>query len=246
MPKKGTQLSDFAANVYSQHGEDGIIATLLGWLGIKDGLCVEFGAWDGYKFSNTAHLWKNGWSAVLIEADPIKFARLESNIESFPKVKALRRMVGLEPGSRWYDDVMVPDLVSIDIDGNDYWIFQDSPRGPALYIVEYNTTIPAWLDIYTPYAPDNAFGCSLGALARVATEKGYDYIGSTRSNGFFLRHDLRFRIPEFPRDLRHAANEDDLVYLMTSFTGEFKETKVGPYGRTHYYPKPVIQQPLIP
>ncbi len=236
-------LSDFAANVYSQHGEDGIIAAIFGWLGMKDGLCVEFGAWDGYKFSNTANLWTQGWSAVLIEADPIKFARLESNITLFPKVKAIKKMVGLQSGQRWYEDVDQADLVSIDVDGNDYWIFQISPYGPALYIVEYNTTIPAWLDIFTPYAPDNAFGCSLAALARIAKEKGYDYIGSTRSNGFFLRNDLMLKIPALDNDLRHAANENDLVYLMTSFTGEFKETKVGPYGRTRYYSKPIVQTP---
>jgi hypothetical protein len=240
-------LSDFAENVHSQHGEDGIIQKILEWLGMKKGHCVEFGAWDGYKFSNTANLWEpkdSNWTATLLEGDPAKFVALKENMKLHPNVKAAKRMVGIEPDTRWWE--VAPrdsDIVSIDVDGNDYYIFLDSPRGPKLYIVEYNTTIPAWLDVWTPYAKDNYFGCSLKALERVAQAKGYAYIGSTRSNGFFLRDDLLGKVPkELDRDLRHAANQDDLTYLITSYAGEFKETRIGPYGRTRYYEKEVLSK----
>ncbi len=239
-------LTDFSWNIHSQHGEDGILRQLIDWEVLpQKGKCVEFGAWDGYKFSNTANLWKNqDWQAVLIEGDPNKYVALKENTKLYPRVKPAKRMVGLEPDTRWHEisETKEANLISIDIDGNDYHIFKGSPRGPNLYIVEYNTTIPGWLDVWTPYKADNDFGCSLGALARIAKEKGYEYIGSTRSNGFFLRDNLIDRIPkELDRDLRNAANNDDLTYLMTSFAGEFKETRIGPYGRTRYYAGEVLQ-----
>lgn len=236
------KLLDFRSNEYSQFGEDGMIEKVLEWLGVESGLCVEFGAWDGYKFSNCARLWTRGWAAVLMEGDQGKAGELAKNVKPYPKVKPVCRMVGIEPGTRWeeVEGAQEADLVSIDVDGNDYWIFKASPRGPKLYVVEYNTTMPAWLDLYTPYAADNYFGCSLGALDRVAHEKGYEYIGSTRSNGFFLRGDLLHKIPDLERDLKDAGNHEELVYLMTSFAGEYKETMLGPYGRTRYYDKAVL------
>jgi hypothetical protein len=236
------KLLDYRSNEFSQHGEDGMIEKVWEWLGVKTGLCVEFGAWEGYKFSNTARLWTRGWGAVLIEADEGKAKQLAQNVKPYPKVKAVQKRVGLDFGTRWdrVEGAKDADFVSIDIDGNDYWIFKESPAGPKLYVVEYNTTVPAWLDLYTPYAPDNYFGCSLAALARLAQDKGYAYIGSTKSNGFFLRSDLLNKIPALECDLKDAANQDELVYLMTSFAGEYKETMLGPYGRTRYYDKAVL------
>jgi hypothetical protein len=236
------KLLDFASNEYSQHGEDGMIGAVMGWIGIiaLHGRCVEFGAWDGIKFSNTARLWKAGWSADLIEADEKRFKELEKAVVGAKDVRVMCERIGIIEGTRWYEPRCVAgysgmDLVSIDVDGNDYWIFKGSPPGPKLYVVEYNTTIPGWMDVVTPYASDNNFGCSLGALVRVADEKGYAHIGDTKSNGFFLRKDLLNKIPKLDVDLHDAANQGEMVYLMTSYSGAFRETGIGPYGRTHWY-----------
>ena len=44
------------------------------------------------------------------------------------------------------------DLLSIDIDGNDYHIFESLKKlRPRLIICEYNPTIPVWYDVYGPY-----------------------------------------------------------------------------------------------
>src|SRR5260370_39426352 len=75
--KRIMRLLDYAANVYSQNGEDGILSKILELLPAKDEWCVEFGAWDGRYLSNTCNLIeKSGYSAVLIEPDRKKFADL--------------------------------------------------------------------------------------------------------------------------------------------------------------------------
>ncbi len=235
------KLLDFASNVYSQHGEDGMIAQVLKWIGMEKGHAVEFGAWDGHEWANTALLWEHGWSATLIEGGPNKFKELKENTKDYPEVKVINQWVTLEDGSRWQDLSPPADVVSIDVDGNDYWLFQESPAGPALYIVEYNSTLPAWFDITTPYDKDNYFGCSLGALCRVATEKGYIPIGATRSNGFFLRSDFMLKLPlDLQFKLHEAPNNSDLSYVITDYAGNFTFTRGPCYGFKKPYSKEVM------
>ena len=72
-------LSNYRNKITSQDGEDGIISAIFEKLGVGTGWCVEFGAWDGLKLSNTWDLWHNkGWSAVLIEGETKKFADLKA------------------------------------------------------------------------------------------------------------------------------------------------------------------------
>ena len=77
-------LSEFAANTYSQYGEDGILAECLrriSKVAELDRWCAEFGAWDGVHLSNTCRLIReDGYSAVLIEGDPDRFKDLERNL----------------------------------------------------------------------------------------------------------------------------------------------------------------------
>ena len=74
-------LYEFAANNYSQFGEDGIIQEIFKVIGTKSKLTVEFGAWDGFLYSNTAALWARdtSWKAVLIEGDPERYEDLVRN-----------------------------------------------------------------------------------------------------------------------------------------------------------------------
>ena len=60
-------LAQHGQNVFSQFGEDGIIARIFEIIGLQSKACIEFGAWDGFHMSNTANLWTKGWKGVLIE-----------------------------------------------------------------------------------------------------------------------------------------------------------------------------------
>src|SRR6266576_6048041 len=80
-------LNDRRRNVYSQNGEDGVLEAIFEKIGVhhnpnhRERWCCEFGAHDGLTFSNTAHLslhW--GWSAVLIESDPVLFEKLSASV----------------------------------------------------------------------------------------------------------------------------------------------------------------------
>jgi hypothetical protein len=104
------QLIFWADNVFSQNGEDGIIQKIFDIIGTgADGnrspRAIEFGAWDGFYLSNTAALWSqdnssdgNAWSAILIEADKIKYKKLKENLldkgYSSARVLPLLGMVG--------------------------------------------------------------------------------------------------------------------------------------------------------
>ena len=142
-------------------------------------MCIRdrFGAWDGFHCSNTANLWTNGWKGVLIEGDAKRFEQLVKNTEPF-NCTAISRYVGISSGHTLEDILKEKnvdfdvDLLSIDIDGDDYHILASlSALRPRVIICEYNHTVPYWLDIYQK--PGEYFGASVAALIRMAKEKGY-------------------------------------------------------------------------
>lgn len=149
--------SKYARNEYSQFGEDGIIEYIISKLPDKDKWCVEFGAWDGIYLSNTFNLVKNhGYRPVLIEADKKKFQVLQANMASFEAV-LLNKFVSFD-GANTLDKILekigIPidfDLLSIDIDGNDYWIFDSIVEfRPKIICIEYNPSIPNSVEYIQP------------------------------------------------------------------------------------------------
>ncbi|HEY4799646.1 MAG TPA: hypothetical protein VII99_11260, partial [Bacteroidia bacterium] len=148
-------LSSFEYNVKSQFGEDGVIDEIFKRIKNQDKICVEFGAWDGEHLSNTWNLWHNlGWSSYLIECDKEKFDTLEKSIAAFPKVKAINAFV-MPEGENSLDNILsktnIPknfDLLSIDIDGDDYYVFENlNSYRPKAVIVEFNPTVPPHLEM---------------------------------------------------------------------------------------------------
>jgi len=129
--RRNDWLNEFAKNVNSQGGEDGIIEKALEVIGDSNRWCVEFGAWDGMHLSNTYNLIKNrGYSAVLIEGNSKRFRELLKNFRGNSKVNPINAFVGFEE-SDGLDSLLkatsVPvdfDLLSIDIDGNDYHVWE--------------------------------------------------------------------------------------------------------------------------
>lgn len=93
------------------------------------------------------------------------------------------------------------DLLHIDLDGNDFWIWQEIDLDPAIVIVEYNSSFGIDRAVTIPYAADFQrakahfshlyWGCSLKALIDLAGQKGYEFIGcnSAGNNAYFIRRD---------------------------------------------------------
>lgn len=218
-------LSGYARNISSQYGEDGIIEEILKRIGIENAFCVEFGAWDGKYLSNTWQLWHDkGWSAVLIEGDSDRAAQLKTSLESFPKVVPYCAYVSLE-GENTLDAILkkvgapqVIDVLSIDIDGSDYHIFESlSSFSPRLVLIEYNPTIPPHIELVG--APGNYFGSSALSICKLAKTKNYSLAVCTTGNLFFVR-DADFDKLGFDEPTLEAVMPmDNLTYVISTFNG---------------------------
>lgn len=217
--------ANFRKVVTSQWGEDGIIEEIFRRIGTENEFCVEFGAWDGKHLSNSWDLWHNkGWSAILIEGDRERCDALAQSLRDFPKAKAHHAYVAAE-GENSLDHILTRlgapprlDLLSIDIDSDDYYVFE-SLRSftPRLVVVEYNPTVPPETDLVQ--ARGEYFGASARALVRLARGKGYKLVCCTETNCFFvLDADFaRLGIPE--PSLEEVFPREHLTYVITSQAG---------------------------
>ena len=211
--KVNSPLLAYRSDVTSQCGEDGIIAHVCDVIEPANRYCIEFGAWDGKLYSNCYNLVANtGWDGLMIEADAEKYSQLRTTYAGNPRVKTLNRFVDLE-GANSLDNLLTeagaptePGVLSIDIDGNDYYVFESlAEHHPELVIVEFNPTVPN--DVIFVQAPsfEVNHGCSLLALVMLGREKGYELVVATNWNAFFVRKD------KFPR-LGIADNSISALY----------------------------------
>jgi hypothetical protein len=194
-------LSEYKYNNYSQNGEDGILEEILKRLGdfgvSLDKYCCEFGAWDGIFYSNTYNLVKNlGYNAVLIEGDQNKYKTLQKNFQSSNHF-LLNKFVGLTEESNLDNllkSTLIPhkfDILSIDIDGQDYWILESlQDYIPKIILIEYNPTIPMEVEYFEPKNSELKTGSSVLALVSLANRKNYSLVATTDTNLILLRNDL--------------------------------------------------------
>ena len=192
-------LLEYRDNVESQNGEDGIITHIFSTLPPVDNMyCVEFGAWDGKYLSNCFNLVTNlGWFGLFIEADDKKFEQLILNHGSSKNVTCLKRFVEFDGPNRLenlIDEANFPlnfDLLSIDIDGADYFVWESIDRfRPRVVIIEFNPSIPN--DVIFVQAKDMNVnqGASLLALVMLGKQKGYELICVTASNAIFVLNEF--------------------------------------------------------
>jgi len=171
-------LNQYKKNYFSQYGEDGILKNLLSKIRNKKFWACEFGAWDGVTLMNTRKLILEGYSCVLIESDNKKFQELYKNYSKNKKVFCLNRRVGFDP-SNSLDSLLsqspIPkdfDLLSIDIDGNEYHIWSDLKNyKPKIVCVEFNPTIPTEVEFIQKREMNVKHGSSLKSLAKLARKK---------------------------------------------------------------------------
>lgn len=64
-----------ATNSYSQQGEDVFLRSFFANKGEEGGICVDIGAHDPFRFSNTYWGYKHGWKCINIEPNPEAFER---------------------------------------------------------------------------------------------------------------------------------------------------------------------------
>jgi hypothetical protein len=198
--------------VFSQYDEDGIIQFLINHVEIKNPTFVEFGV-EHYEESNTRFLLMNdNWQGMVIDGS-------EENIDYIQNDRVSRRF-DLQAQAAFITKDNINDLIrksgfdedlgllSVDIDGNDYWVWEAITAVRARIVVaEYNSvfghdpvSIPYQSDFYRTKAhfSNLYYGCSLSALAHLAAKRGYMLAGSSLrgNNAFFVRKDLAGALAE--------------------------------------------------
>jgi hypothetical protein len=204
--------------VFSQNGEDGVLAEIFDRIGAGGGGFVEFGIQDGTE-GNTVFLAQVlGWSGAYLEADDAAFAALERRFAANPRVRTLHAAVEPDTAEALFAQAGVPpepDLVSIDVDGNDYWIWRAlNAYRPRVVVIEYNGAFDPRERRVMPYTPGfrwdgtSAYGASLGALEDLAAEKGYRLVHTELAgvNAFFVREDLAADLPSGDSVPRRSGN----------------------------------------
>lgn len=212
-------LSEVEFQVFSQFGDDGIIQWLINYLDIPNKTFVEFGV-EKYIESNTRFLlFNNKWSGLVIDGDEYNINYIKNDVVSyFFNLQSIASFItkdninGLIKSRNFDKDL---GLLSIDIDGNDYWIWQSLENiNPVIIISEYNAefglnpwTIPYMEDFVWDKVNNMYYwGASLTSLCDLADQKGYSFIGcnSQGNNAYFIRNDKM-------KDLKKISSKDGYV-----------------------------------
>lgn len=220
-----------ARDSYSQYGEDGILEEIFRRCGVERGFFVEFGAWDGIKYSNSYRLFKScGWAGIYIESDAERFQDLKRNV---PDERALKLCDYVLPeGESSLDNILarhqVPDkieLLSIDIDSDDYAVWAGVQNyHPLVVVVEHNPTIP--LDTEYVQARGGNIGNSVLSMFKLGQSKGYVAVAMTVTNLIFVRRDAFPRLNIEEPSLEELATDNVKFRIFYGYDGTL--VHVGP------------------
>ena len=226
-------LRDVGFKVYSQTDEDGILLYIFSLLGDGPKTAVEICAGDGIE-CNTANLILNhGWHVLLVDGDEkqiqrgVDYYRAHPGTYVYPpvfkKAWVTRDNVNdLVKSSGFSGEI---DLLSLDMDGVDYWIWKALDQvDPRVVVVEYQDIIGPELALTVPYSDSfdarrypmtdgmpNYCGASLPAFIKLARSRGYRLVGCNRLgyNAFFVKEGLaESELPEIGAQeyLKHPKN----------------------------------------
>jgi hypothetical protein len=198
------RLLRYGFKIYSQNDEDGIIPEIFRRIGVAARTFVEFGVATGSE-CNTVKLLIEGWRGLWMEADPLRANSIRRTFDPFcqhEKLVVLEKRVTAENIDALLSEHAAGaeiDLISIDIDYNDYWIWKAiTTVRPRVVVIEYNASLRPPLSLTVPYDPQgswdgsNFYGASLEALVQLGGGKGYRIVGCSLAgvNAFFVRADL--------------------------------------------------------
>lgn len=220
-------LYEHRTNVTSQTGEDGVLAAIFDRIGVENRWCVDIGAGDGLFISNSWRpINKEKWSAVLIEANDENFAVLKERYRERADVHCKHEFVTAENSlDKLLATTPIPknfDLLSIDIDGMDYWMWDGLKQyTPRVVVIETNCTMDTDID-FVQHDPKLRFGTSSLAMVKLARSKGYELVAHLVSNCIFVRAE------DFGK-MRIADNS-----LEALFTSPFVPKVISDINGVHY------------
>ena len=223
-------IRDNEFRAFSQWGEDGIIQFLIRNVPINRKIFVEFGV-QNYTESNTRFLLiNNNWSGLVIDGGSEEIAYIKNDpIYWQYNLKAVNSFITKDNINQILSNNGIQGeigLLSVDIDGNDYWVWQAIDCiNPAIVVSEYNFRFGANKAVTVPYDAGFVrtkahysniyYGASLKALCILADRKGYAFVGcnSAGNNAFFVHKDLK------PDAINEITVEEGYV------RGQFRESR---------------------
>jgi hypothetical protein len=201
---QGKKLNRHEFQVFSQGGEDGLIEEIFNRIGATNRYFVEFGIGNGLE-SNTTYLLVKDWTGLWIESGEKNVGSIRKTYQNLLGQKKLQvkcEFITAENIEELFQEAAVPqnfDLLSIDIDRNDYWVWKAiTAYRPRVVVIEYNAVFPPpveWVVRYDPKASwdgSSYQGASLKSLEILGMKKGYRLVGCsfTGGNAFFVQEDL--------------------------------------------------------
>ncbi|MDB4145257.1 hypothetical protein N9736_01165 [Amylibacter sp.] len=191
---------------YSQGEEDFILYAISRILNLKTFL--EFGVED-WRESNTRIISSliNG-KFCLIDGDKTNIQKIKQSREYYcSNIMAISSWITVENINGLIDDASTElgsffDVISIDLDGNDYWILKELTARPKVFIVEYNSLFGREKKISTKYNPEFArfnfdpsgciYGASFVALEKLLDERGYRlfHVSEMGNNLIFIQEEF--------------------------------------------------------
>lgn len=189
---------------YSQYGEEAYLDYILKSIEVSKNFFVDLGAWDGFHLSNTQFFKEQGWDGLMVDADN------HGNDEVKKEIITLENILDI------FERHSVPKefgLLSIDLDGNDWWILDKilSEYRPDVVIAEFNGTIPVGMDMVIKYNPDHYwknndyYGASFEAFKRLARSRGYTVVFQNDNLNIYLVNDSKMEYPQKDWNISYTA-----------------------------------------
>jgi hypothetical protein len=217
LARNGIGLPDFSDvefRCYSQNGEDGILLYIFSLLGTTNRRVVEICAGDGIECNAANLIINHGWQGLLIDGDTDQVGRGRAFYSTcrttwvapptFINAWLTAENVDALVASTGFGGPI--DLLSLDLDGNDYWIWKalDCIR-PRAVVLEFNGSCGPERSLTMSYQPDfrldptvvpSRCGASLPAFVKLGREKGYRLVGvqSLGFNAFFIQDGLEEKL----------------------------------------------------
>jgi len=205
--------------VYTYNGDDGIIEKIYNLIGYGSKTYLEFGATHVHNNSQNLHI-NHGFTGTLWGGEKTEYAEIHNEFVTCENIKELLERYNVSENL---------DFLSIDIDGNDWYVWREITkyRKPRVVVIEYNGEFRVDEDRVIPYDPQftwdfktDYFGATLMALFKLGRHLGYSLVAcnSQGCNAFFVRDDC---IPESPKI--YGMNDPTILYRSLHSTQRYNE-----------------------
>ena len=211
-PSEKVLLSQTGFSCYSQHEEDGILLFIFSLIGVENKKCVEICAGTGIECNTANLIIHHKWIGLLCDGNPDNIAIAKEFYKNFPTTqiwppKIQHAWISLDNVNNLIKDNGFEgeiDLLSLDIDGIDYWLWKGiNIINPRVIVLEINHLWGPEKSVSVPYKPDfkaefteygsDYAGASIAAFVKLGKEKGYRLVGTNAfaTNAFFIREDIK-------------------------------------------------------